>query len=119
MKVLVADDSKVMRRIIKGYLKDLNLTDVIEAGDGKEAFENIKGIDLLITDWNMPVMNGLTLVKEVRAKPENSVLKILMITTESGKEDIIQAMQSGVNNYIIKPFTFELFKEKVNSLVKI
>jgi len=116
MKFLVVDDSSTMRRIIKNSLQRIGFNDVVEAENGKQALELINGIDIILTDWNMPEMDGLELVKKVRA--QNISVPILMITTNAAKDDIIEALKNGVNNYIVKPFTPETLKEKVEALLK-
>ncbi len=108
-----------MRRIIKNTLKKLGLERMLYAGSGVEALEvrSKNKIDMIVTDWNMPEMDGLTFVKAVRAKDEYKDLPILMITTEAAKEDILTALRSGVNNYVVKPFTPETLQEKVFKLL--
>lgn len=115
MKVLVVDDSVIMRRIISNNLKMAGFTQIVEAGNGAEGLENLEGIDLILTDWNMPVMDGLTFVKEVRKN--GSKTPIVMITTEGTKTEVMEALKSGVNNYIVKPFTPETFVEKIKSTI--
>ncbi len=115
MKVLVVDDSVIMRRIISNNLKMAGFTEIVEAGNGAEGLENLEGIDLILTDWNMPVMDGLTFVKEVRKN--GSKTPIVMITTEGTKTEVMEALKSGVNNYIVKPFTPETFVEKIKSTI--
>ena len=117
MKCLVVDDSTTMRRIVVNALKTLGHTDVVEAGDGKEALARCDGsIELVITDWNMPVMGGLELVKALRADPQTARTPILMITTRSVKDDIVQAVEAGVSSYILKPFTPQVLKEKLDQI---
>jgi two-component system chemotaxis response regulator CheY len=116
MKFLIVDDSSTMRRIIKNSLKRIGFEDLIEAGNGKEALEIYNEADLILTDWNMPEMDGLEFVKRVRA--ENKAIPILMVTTNAAKDDIVEALKNGVNNYIVKPFTPETLKEKVESVLK-
>ena len=115
MKILAVDDSPTMRRIIVNTLKRAGYDDIIEANDGKEAMEKLKSetIDFLITDWNMPEMDGLTLVNHLREDAKFKSLPILMVTTRSVKEDIVEALKAGVNNYIVKPFTPYTLKEKI------
>ena len=117
MKCLVVDDSTTMRRIVVNALKTVGFTDIVEAGDGQEALAKIDGIELVITDWNMPVMGGLDLVKQIRGAPATAKLPILMVTTRSVKEDIMQAVEAGVNSYILKPFTPQTLKEKIDQVV--
>ncbi len=116
MKLLVVDDSSTMRRIIKNTLVRLGYEDVLEGGDGVEGWNALHSnpdIGMLITDWNMPEMNGLELVKKVRADSRFTDLPIIMITTEGGKTEVITALKAGVNNYIVKPFTPQVLKEKL------
>jgi len=120
LKLLVVDDSSTMRRIIKNTLSRLNYNDVIEGEHGLEAWEYLDknaDIDMLITDWNMPEMNGLELVKKVRADARFSDMPIIMVTTEGGKTEVITALKAGVNNYIVKPFTPQVLKEKLQAVI--
>lgn len=117
MKFLVVDDSATMRRIVVNSLKRIGYDDCIEAGDGQEALSMFDAsIDFVITDWNMPVMGGLDFVRALRAGPGTSV-PILMVTTRSVREDIVQAAQAGVNNYVVKPFTPQVLKEKIDQVL--
>ena len=116
MKLFVVDDSSTMRRIIKNTLQRLGYEDILEAEHGVEAWEIMdtkEGIGVLITDWNMPEMNGLDLVKKVRADDRYKEIPIIMVTTEGGKSEVITALKAGVNNYIVKPFTPQVLKEKL------
>lgn len=116
MKMLIVDDSSTMRRIIKNTLQRLGYEDILEAEHGLQAWEildSIDGIKVLITDWNMPEMNGLDLVKKVRADGRFVDIPIIMVTTEGGKAEVITALKAGVNNYIVKPFTPQVLKEKL------
>jgi two-component system, chemotaxis family, chemotaxis protein CheY len=115
MKIMVVDDSSIMRRIINTNLRAAGFTDIIEATNGAEAIQSLAGVNLVLTDWNMPVMNGLSLVKEIRKQPEHSGLPIIMVTTEGAKTEVMEALRQGVNNYIVKPFTPETLIEKVNA----
>jgi two-component system, chemotaxis family, chemotaxis protein CheY len=119
MRVLAVDDSATMRRIIKNQLKQTGVEDVDEAANGREALMLLdrKPYDLLITDWNMPEMCGLDLVLEVRRTEAIKALPILMITTQSSKEDIVAALKAGVNNYVVKPFDAATLQAKVAQLV--
>ncbi len=118
-KILAVDDSPTMRRIIVNTLKRAGYTDVIEASDGRDALEKLKTdrINLVITDWNMPQMDGLTLVEALRSSDEFKQLPILMITTRSVREDIVKALKAGVNNYIVKPFSPETLKAKIQEVL--
>ena len=118
MKCMVVDDSATMRRIVANALRSLGYDSLVEASDGNEALERWdESIDLIITDWNMPNMGGLDLVTELRKRPETASTAILMVTTRSVKADIIQAVQAGVNSYIVKPFTPQLLKEKIDEVM--
>ena len=119
MKILAVDDSATMRRIIKNQLKQSGFDQVDEAENGREALGLLKagGYDLLITDWNMPEMCGLDLVKEVRRADALKTLPILMITTVSGKEDIVTALRAGVSNYVVKPFDASTLQAKITQLM--
>ena len=120
MKLLVVDDSPTMRRIVMNSLKRIGYKDMCEGENGVEGLEQLKqgGVDFIITDWNMPEMNGLDFVKEVRKSAEWSGLPILMVTTRSVQGDVIEAMKAGVNSYIVKPFTPPVLKEKIESILK-
>jgi two-component system chemotaxis response regulator CheY len=118
IKILVVDDFSTMRRIIKNLLRDLGFTNVIEADDGKTALPILQqgGIQFLVTDWNMPGMTGIDLVRTVRADPNLSSIPILMVTAEAKREQIIAAAQAGVNGYVVKPFTAAVLKEKIDKI---
>jgi two-component system, chemotaxis family, chemotaxis protein CheY len=120
IKILIVDDSITIRRIITNALKTVGFTDTIEASNGKEALEKLTSgkIDFIITDWNMPEMNGLDLIKEVRANPVHSAMPILMITTRGTEHDVVEALQAKVNSYIMKPFTPQELKEKIDGILK-
>jgi len=117
MKILVVDDSSTMLRIITNTLKRLNISDIDTALNGVEAWEkyNQDKYDIVMTDWNMPEMNGYELVKKIRAVDEET--PIIMITTEGGKKEVIKALKAGVNNYIVKPFTPQVLKEKLSTMI--
>jgi len=120
MKVLVVDDSSTMRRIIVNTLGRLGYKDVVQAADGVEAWEAMQAnpdIGVVITDWNMPNMNGLELVKKIRAEEKYQDIPIIMVTTEGGKAEVITALKAGVNNYIVKPFTPQVLKEKLQAVL--
>jgi two-component system chemotaxis response regulator CheY len=118
IKILVVDDFSTMRRIIKNLLKELGLTNVVEADDGATALPILKqgGIEFLITDWNMPNMTGIELIKHVRSDPNLSNIPVLMVTAEAKREQIIAAAQAGVNGYVVKPFTAVTLKEKIDKI---
>jgi len=114
------DDSSTMRRIIKNTLARLDYKDVLEAEHGVQAWQLLcehDDVDVLITDWNMPEMNGLELVKKVRAEDKYTDMPIIMVTTEGGKAEVIVALKAGVNNYIVKPFTPAVLKEKLEDVL--
>jgi two-component system chemotaxis response regulator CheY len=115
MKVLIVDDFSTMRRIIKNLLRDLGFTNTHEADDGTTALPMLQGggFDLLITDWNMPGMPGIELLKTVRADEALSSLPVLMVTAESKRDQIVEAAQAGVNAYVVKPFTAGTLEEKI------
>lgn len=120
MKLVVVDDSSTMRRIIKNTLSRLGYEDVLEGEDGLQGWNALNlnpDVDMLITDWNMPEMNGLELVKKVRADSRFTDLPIIMVTTEGGKAEVITALKAGVNNYIVKPFTPQVLKEKLSAVL--
>jgi two-component system chemotaxis response regulator CheY len=120
MKILVVDDSSTMRRIIVNTLARLGYKDVVQAGDGVEAWDALQAnpdIGVVITDWNMPNMNGLELVKKIRALEKYDDVPIIMVTTEGGKAEVITALKAGVNNYIVKPFTPQVLKEKLQAVL--
>ena len=119
LKFLVVDDFSTMRRIIKNLLNDLGYPNVTEADDGKTALPMLQtgGFDFLISDWNMPGMSGLDLIKAVRSDARLAKLPVLMLTAEAKREQIIEAAQAGVNGYVIKPFTAETLKEKLDKIL--
>ena len=119
-KFLVVDDSLTMRRIVVNALKAQGFDDIIEAADGKDAVAKIlsEGAQFVITDWNMPEMNGLELAKWLRTNPQFENIPILMITTRGNKDDVIEAMKARVNNYIVKPFTPQGLKDKIDQILK-
>ncbi|MDH5358414.1 MAG: chemotaxis response regulator CheY [Gammaproteobacteria bacterium] len=118
MKILIVDDFSTMRRIIKNLLRDLGFNNTVEADDGLTALPILKagGIDFLVTDWNMPGMQGIDLLKTVRADEKLSSLPVLMVTAETKREQIIEAAQAGVNGYVVKPFTAITLKEKIDKI---
>jgi two-component system chemotaxis response regulator CheY len=120
MKFLVVDDYSTMRRIIKNLLHDLGYANVTEADDGNTALPLLQNgsFDFLITDWNMPGMAGLDLLKAVRANDKLKKLPVLMLTAEAKREQIVEAAQAGVNGYVIKPFTAQTLKEKIDKILE-
>ena len=119
MRILAVDDSATMRRIIKNQLKQAGFEEVDEAENGREALTLLAQgqYDLLITDWNMPEMGGLDLVKEIRRSEPTRALPILMVTTVAGKEEIVIALKAGVNNYMVKPFDTATLRTKIAQVV--
>jgi two-component system, chemotaxis family, chemotaxis protein CheY len=120
MKFLVVDDFSTMRRIIKNLLNDLGYQNVQEADDGQTALPILQagGIEFLVTDWNMPGMPGLDLLKAVRSDPKLAKLPVLMLTAEAKREQIVEAAQAGVSGYVIKPFTAVTLKEKIDKILE-
>ncbi len=118
MKILIVDDFSTMRRIIKNLLRDLGFNNTSEADDGQTALPMLKSgkFDFLVTDWNMPGMDGLTLLKTVRADEELSEMPVLMVTAEAKREQIVVAAEAGVNGYVVKPFTAATLKEKIEKI---
>jgi len=118
MKILIVDDFSTMRRIIKNLLRDLGFTNTQEADDGLTALPMLQNGDFefLVTDWNMPGMQGIELLKEVRADAKLKEMPVLMVTAEQKREQIVEAAQAGVNGYIVKPFTAATLKEKLDKI---
>ena len=118
IKVLVVDDMSTMRRIVKNVLKQIGFSDMVEAKNGQDALNKLKANDigLIVSDWNMPVMQGIELLREVRADVELKHIPFLMVTAEAQKENIIEAVQPGVSNYVVKPFTPEALKGKLEKI---
>ncbi len=118
IKVLVVDDFATMRRIVKNILRQLGYENIEEAEDGAQAYTKLKGggFQFIVSDWNMPNMDGLELLKKVRSDPELKGLPVLMVTAEAEKEKVVEAIRAGVNNYVVKPFTAEILKEKIDRI---
>ena len=118
IKFLVVDDFSTMRRIVRNLLKELGFTNVDEAEDGAVAWQKLQGggFDFVITDWNMPNMDGLTLLQTIRGNANYKGLPVLMITAEAKKENIIAAAQAGASGYIVKPFTAATLNEKLTKI---
>lgn len=118
MKVLVVDDFSTMRRIVKNLLRDLGFTNIQEADDGNTALPMLQGgdFDFVVTDWNMPGMQGIDLLKAIRADAKLAHIPVLLITAEAKKEQIVMAAQAGVNGYIVKPFTAATLKTKLDKI---
>ena len=119
IKVLVVDDFATMRRIVKGVLKQLGFKDIIEAEDGSVALDELRKekIGLIVSDWNMPNMTGLDLLKAVRGDEKLKGIPFIMVTAEGQKANVVEAVKSGVSNYIVKPFTPETFGEKLEKVL--
>jgi two-component system chemotaxis response regulator CheY len=118
MKFLVVDDSVTMRRIIINALHRIGYNDSVEATDGKDALEKFDGsIGFVITDWNMPNMSGIEFARAIRSHAVGGTVPILMVTTRGAREDIVSAVEAGVNNYILKPFTPSVLKETIDRLM--
>ncbi len=118
MKILIVDDFSTMRRIIKNLLRDLGFSNTQEADDGATALPMLKSgdFDFLVTDWNMPGMTGIELLKQVRADEKLASLPVLMVTAEAKRDQIIEAAQAGVSGYVVKPFTAQVLKEKIDKI---
>jgi two-component system chemotaxis response regulator CheY len=118
MKILIVDDFSTMRRIVKNLLNDLGFSNTAEADDGTTALAALKStrFDFVVTDWNMPGMTGIDLLKSIRADPNLAKLPVLMVTAEAKREQILEAAQSGVNGYIIKPFNAPTLSEKLERI---
>lgn len=117
-RILTVDDMATMRKIIKSLLNQLGYTNVDEAENGKDGLYKLKQnkYDLVLLDWNMPEMDGITLLQEIRKDPELKNIPVIMVTAEAKKENVLLAIQSGANNYIVKPFTAETLKEKMDKV---
>ncbi len=118
MKILVVDDMSTMRRIVKNILKQLGFSNMDEAENGQEALSKLRGdtFGFVVSDWNMPVMPGIEMLRAIRADEKLKHIPVLMVTAEAQKENLIEAIQAGVNNYVVKPFTAETMQEKINKI---
>lgn len=118
MDVLIVDDASAMRRILRGLLRELGFKNMREAENGRLAMDELKKkkADFVVSDWNMPVMTGMDLLKAIRADEELKATPVLMVTAEAKQENIIEAVQAGVNNYIVKPFNAQTLQEKLNKI---
>jgi two-component system chemotaxis response regulator CheY len=119
MRFLVVDDSTTMRRIIINTLNKVGYPDCAEAANGREGIERLatSAVDFVITDWNMPEMSGIDFIRSVRANAATRDLPVLMVTTNAAKDDIVEALRAGVNSYVVKPFTPETIKEKIEAML--
>ncbi len=120
MKIMVVDDMSTMRRIVKNLLKQLGYANVEEAENGHEALTKLRAdrFGFVVSDWNMPVMSGIELLRAIRADEALKAIPVLMVTAEAQKENIIEAVQAGVSNYVVKPFTAEVLQEKMSKIFK-
>ncbi len=118
MKILVVDDMSTMRRIVKNILKQLGFSNMEEAENGQEALAKLRAdsYGFVVSDWNMPVMPGIDMLRSIRADEKLKHIPVLMVTAEAQKENLIEAIQAGVNNYIVKPFTAETMQEKIGKI---
>ncbi len=118
MKILIVDDMSTMRRVLKAALKEIGYENSVESENGKDALEKLRQepYDFVISDWTMPEMSGLDLLKEIRKDPALNRIPVLMVTAESKKQNVLDAIQAGVTNYIVKPFTAETLKEKIDKI---
>ena len=119
MRFLVVDDSSTMRRIIINTLNKLGYTDIVEAGNGREGVDKLAAgaVDVIVTDWNMPEMSGIDFIRHVRSEQATKDVPVLMVTTNAAKDDIVEAMKVGVNSYVVKPFTPDTMKEKIQAVL--
>jgi two-component system chemotaxis response regulator CheY len=120
MKILVVDDMSTMRRIVKNILKQLGFNNLEEAENGQEALTKLKAetYGFVVSDWNMPVMMGIDMLRAIRADESLKKIPVLMVTAEAQKENLMEAVQAGVSNYVVKPFTAETMQEKINKIFK-
>jgi two-component system, chemotaxis family, chemotaxis protein CheY len=120
LKILVVDDFATMRKVIRNLLKQVGYEDIVEAEDGVAAMRILKSqkVDMVISDWNMPNMTGLELLKAVRADADLTKIPFLMVTAEALQDNVVEAVKSGVSNYIVKPFTAEVLNEKIAKILE-
>ncbi len=120
MKCLIVEDSIIVRRIVGSVLRKLGATHILEAGDGKTAWNYLEqeSVDLVITDWNMPEMNGLDLVRTIRKHKQTAHIPVIMITIRDRQDDVLKAYEYQVNSYIVKPFTLKSLREKIEQVIK-
>ena len=119
MRFLIVDDSSTMRRIIINTLNKLGHQDVQEAGNGIEGLERLGSgpVDMIITDWNMPEMSGIEFIRAIRANAAFKDIPVLMVTTNAAKDDIVEALRAGINSYVVKPFTPDVIKQKIEAML--
>jgi len=120
MKILVVDDMSTMRRIVKNIMKQLGFANVEEAENGQDALDKLRAepYGFVVSDWNMPVMTGIDMLRAIRADEKLKSIPVLMVTAEAQKENLVEAIQAGVSNYIVKPFTAEVLQEKMGKIFK-
>lgn len=120
MKILVVDDMATMRRIVKNILKQLGFANTEEAENGQEALQKLRAdnFSLVVSDWNMPVMSGIDMLRAIRADDKLKTIPVLMVTAEAQQANLVEAVQAGVSNYIVKPFTAETMQDKLNKIFK-
>ncbi|OQW35762.1 MAG: histidine kinase [Nitrospira sp. SG-bin1] len=120
MKILVVDDMVTMRRIVKNILKQLGFANLDEAENGQEALQKLRAdtFGFVVSDWNMPVMTGIDMLRAIRADEKLKTLPVLMVTAEAQQANLVEAVQAGVSNYIVKPFTAEIMQEKIGKIFK-
>jgi two-component system chemotaxis response regulator CheY len=120
IKILIVDDFATMRKVVRNLLKQVGYEDIVEAEDGVMALKTLKSqkIDVVVSDWNMPNMSGLELLKAVRADAELAKTPFLMVTAEALQDNVVAAVKAGVNNYIVKPFTAEVLNEKIKKIME-
>ena len=119
MRILIVDDSVAMRHVERTMLEDMGFSDIAEAADGSQALKMVASgkFDLILLDWKMPVLSGLDTLKQLKANPDFKSIPVVMVTSESNKSKILEAIQSGAANYIIKPFSDEVLKEKLEPFI--
>ncbi|MEK6784264.1 MAG: chemotaxis response regulator CheY [Nitrospirota bacterium] len=120
MKILVVDDMVTMRRIVKNILKQLGFANIEEAENGQEGLQKLRAdtFGFVVSDWNMPVMTGIDMLRAIRADEKLKAIPVLMVTAEAQQSNLIEAVQAGVSNYIVKPFTAETMQEKLGKIFK-
>lgn len=120
MKILIVDDMVTMRRIVKNVLKQLGFSNIDEAENGQDGLQKLKAgkYDFVVSDWNMPVMTGIDMLRAIRADEQLKALPVLMVTAEAQQKNLVEAVQAGVSNYIVKPFTAETMQEKLAKIFK-